>query len=208
LRHVDEVTDPKTGLAGYTTRGGGSARPSEMTDRFPKEKSRAMTAEACVIRFAMRQDPRWNSVLARSLDQCLGLLPDWNPESGSIDMYYWLMGTRACAHAGSVSWRKWGKALLQAVAKHQFPRGTGSRTGSWDPVGPWGPDGGRVYSTALLTTCLVIADGHGLSFRRLPSTHSRYRKLISTLRSFARHPDQQLSEAAAGSLRACGLRVN
>ena len=26
--------------------------------------------------------------------------------------------------------------------------------GSWDPLDPWGADGGRVYSTALLTMCV------------------------------------------------------
>jgi hypothetical protein len=28
--------------------------------------------------------------------------------------------------------------------------------GSWDPSGPWGTAGGRVYSTALLTLCLEV----------------------------------------------------
>ena len=28
--------------------------------------------------------------------------------------------------------------------------------GSWDPVGPWGVDGGRVYSTAILAMCLEV----------------------------------------------------
>ena len=28
--------------------------------------------------------------------------------------------------------------------------------GSWDPIDPWGGDGGRVYSTALLAMCLEV----------------------------------------------------
>ena len=28
--------------------------------------------------------------------------------------------------------------------------------GSWDPKGPWGPDGGRVYSTAMMALCLEV----------------------------------------------------
>ena len=29
------------------------------------------------------------------------------------------------------------------------------RTGSWDPIGVWGADGGRIYSTALMTLALL-----------------------------------------------------
>ncbi len=28
--------------------------------------------------------------------------------------------------------------------------------GSWDPIGPWGGDGGRVYSTAIMALCLEV----------------------------------------------------
>jgi len=28
--------------------------------------------------------------------------------------------------------------------------------GSWDPVGPWGREGGRVYSTATMALCLQV----------------------------------------------------
>ena len=28
--------------------------------------------------------------------------------------------------------------------------------GSWDPKDPWGEEGGRVYSTALMTLCLEV----------------------------------------------------
>ena len=40
----------------------------------------------------------------------------------------------------------------------------GSRLGSWDPIGPWGPDGGRVYSTAVMTLALQIAHRYDSSF--------------------------------------------
>ncbi len=49
----------------------------------------------------------------------------------------------------------WMKALHTAVERHQHPNGSGARAGSWDPIGPWGPDGGRVYSTAILTLALL-----------------------------------------------------
>ena len=63
-------------------------------------------------------------------------------------------GTMAMFHAGGTHWRAWSEALGEAVLEHQHPAGSGSRAGSWDPVDPWGPDGGRVYSTALMTLSL------------------------------------------------------
>jgi hypothetical protein len=42
--------------------------------------------------------------------------------------------------------------MTDAVVKTQ--RRGGNEDGSWDPVDPWGEDGGRVYSTAMMTLCL------------------------------------------------------
>ncbi|MCK6458619.1 MAG: hypothetical protein L6Q95_01835, partial [Planctomycetes bacterium] len=83
-------------------------------------------------------------------------LPKWNPDTGSIDMYYWYWGSLALFQVGGTHWRKWNEAIVETVVKHQHPMGSGSRTGSWDPLDPWGPDGGRVYSTAMLTMCLEV----------------------------------------------------
>jgi hypothetical protein len=38
--------------------------------------------------------------------------------------------------------------------------------GSWDPLDPWGPEGGRVYSTALMTLCLVVDTRYEKAFGR------------------------------------------
>ncbi len=53
---------------------------------------------------------------------------------------------------GNPWWPTWEKALQEAVVKPQ--RHDGNYNGSWDPIGVWGHDGGRVYSTALL--CLTL----------------------------------------------------
>ena len=47
--------------------------------------TRAMTAEACVIRFACGQEYRTNSALQLGIAECVGLPPEWNPENGRID---------------------------------------------------------------------------------------------------------------------------
>ena len=46
------------------------------------------------------------------------------------------------------------KKIFPRFIRNQHPKGSGTATGSWDPVGPWQFDGGRIYSTALLTMCL------------------------------------------------------
>ncbi|MGK0218771.1 MAG: hypothetical protein ACI9HE_002266, partial [Planctomycetota bacterium] len=46
------------------------------------------------------------------------------------------------------------KAMKPAVLSSQ--RREGHQKGSWDPVGPWGYSGGRVYSTALMVLCLEV----------------------------------------------------
>ena len=50
--------------------------------------------------------------------------------------------------------------MEQAALKRSLARLTAQRwatpQGSWDPNGPWGYAGGRVYSTALMVLCLEV----------------------------------------------------
>ena len=55
---------------------------------------------------------------------------------------------------GGRHWKAWNKALKPAVVDSQ--RRDGDFMGSWDPAGPWGFEGGRVYSTALMALCLEV----------------------------------------------------
>ena len=59
-------------------------------------------------------------------------------------------GRRAVEMAMAVF--QWQKSLERAVGPNQHADRENTNTfGSWDPVGAWGEDGGRVYSTAILT---------------------------------------------------------
>ncbi len=89
-------------------------------------------------------------------ERCLKHLPVWDTEDGSIDMHYWHFGTLGMFQVGGSRWRKWDKAMKVAVVKNQFPRGSGSRTGSWDPMGRGGTERGRVGSTALMVLTLEV----------------------------------------------------
>ncbi len=74
-------------------------------------------------------------------------------------MYYWHYATHALASIGGPAWSAWREKLVSVVTAHQRTEGEAcDYKGSWDPIDPWGPDGGRVYATAILTICLAIAD--------------------------------------------------
>ena len=70
-------------------------------------------------------------------------------------MYYWYYGSYAMYQmGGNQYWNAWNKAMKKAVVESQ--RKDGDFLGSWDPVGPWGFAGGRVYSTASMVLCLEV----------------------------------------------------
>ncbi len=162
---LDKVTDPDYGRVGYIARGSGPARAQEMMDKFPADKSEAMTAAGMVARIFMGEDPRKSKLLKLGADLCSKLPPVWNTADGSIDMYYWYYGTLAMFQVGGKHWSNWRKALDAAVVKTQRMDGDACGVkGSWDPVGPWGADGGRVYSTALMVMCLEVAYRHARVF--------------------------------------------
>jgi len=94
------------------------------------------------------------------------LPPTWNPKDGSIDTYYWYLGTLAMYQVGGKSWRHWAEGLIDATMPRQVMSGAvEDNKGSWDPLGPWAADGGRVYSTALNIQMLAVlkqaADSQG-----------------------------------------------
>ncbi|MGE0190896.1 MAG: prenyltransferase/squalene oxidase repeat-containing protein [Planctomycetota bacterium] len=139
---VRRRTDPVTGRVGCM-------------DRFPPDPSEAMTAAGILLRIYTRESPAKSELIQRGVKRCLARLPVWNAIDGSIDIAYWHFATQAMHQVGGESWATWKAALATAVVETQR-RDTDpcAFEGSWDPVGPGGPDGGRVYSTALMALCL------------------------------------------------------
>ena len=111
--------------------------------------SASMTAEAlfCKQMFKIR---RTNSASIEAVDYLLQRLP----KRSETNQYYWYYGTLAMYQYGGKPWRKWNEALRDLLVTGQIT--TGDTAGSWDPKGPWGPYGGRIYSTALNTLCLEV----------------------------------------------------
>ena len=76
------------------------------------------------------------------------------PKLSATNLYYWYYGTLAMYQYGGESWRNWNGSLRNLLVATQ--RQDGHAKGSWDPRGPWGSYGGRIYSTALSTLCLEV----------------------------------------------------
>ncbi len=74
------------------------------------------------------------------------------PKLSEQNLYYWYYGTLCMYQHGGDPWRKWNEQVREILVAEQNK--TGHAAGSWDPKGPWGPHGGRVYSTAMATLCL------------------------------------------------------
>ena len=148
---LDQMTDPVSGRTGYLERGGWSSRrQGDHAVRFPRENGECMTAVSLLVRFFLGNTPDDDKMMATQADLIAKQLPKW--EDGYIDHYYWYYGTYALYQFGGRQWNTWENSLTSAVVKKQ--REDGNYLGSWDPVGVWGDDGGRVYSTALL--CLTL----------------------------------------------------
>ncbi|MEZ6017730.1 MAG: prenyltransferase/squalene oxidase repeat-containing protein [Planctomycetota bacterium] len=159
---LDEVTDPGTGRCGYDRIGSVSSRVDGRNEDYPTASGEAMTAVALLCRVFMGESPESNPLLARHAEVLRRVLPVWTPESRGKgnDMYYWYYGSYAMYQLGGEHWRAWSKALKPAVVGSQRQEG-GAARGSWDPLGPWGWSGGRVYSTALMALCLEVEFRYG-----------------------------------------------
>jgi hypothetical protein len=126
------------GLAGYRFVGG---QPLPPTD--------SMTAEALFCK-QMLGISRTNQA---SLE-AVGFIMQRVPRSSTHNLYFWYYGTLAMYQYGGTAWREWNEALRETLIAEQRTRG--HLAGSWDPKAPWGPYGGRVFSTALSTLCLEV----------------------------------------------------
>ena len=158
----DEMTDPATGRVGYETTGSTSSRIPGVNDEHPTEGNEALTAVTLLCRFFLGQSPDdESSSMNDHADLLLRSLPRWSDDGRSNDMYYWYYGSYAMFQMGNRRggakenyWTRWRKAMEPAVIGGQ--RQDGASKGSWDPSGPWGQIGGRVYSTATMVLSLEV----------------------------------------------------
>ena len=171
LTTIDALTDSTTGRTGYITRGGPSSRLHHLAEVFPAAETETMTAVGLLCRsFAAAAlgtpfDER-DETVQRGAALLADNLPRWDPRGGGADdgwnpgdhgptndMYYWYYGSLAAFQMGGPLWKDWSKAMHRVAADNQRG-GHGCAAGSWDPGGPWGGSGGRVYATATMALCL------------------------------------------------------
>jgi hypothetical protein len=137
--------------------GQGSSRIPGVNDHFPVDKTETMTAVSLLSRIFMGESPETVPLLVKQADLIVGKPPLWHTEGLTNDMYYWYYGTYAMFQMSAFKpeyWKKWNEAMKTALVEPQ--RKDGDAKGSWDPIGPWGHSGGRVYSTALGVLCLEV----------------------------------------------------
>ncbi|MCI0585555.1 MAG: terpene cyclase/mutase family protein [Planctomycetes bacterium] len=156
LKWLDEMTDPASGRCGYQTKGEASSRRKGEEIQFPSDKTEALTAAALYCRTRLGHAAGTEALGRAQADRLRKLPPIWEPSPVGcpVDEYYWYYGTLAMFQMGGEDWRVWNAALKKALLAHQ--RRDGDAAGSWDPIGTWGKDGGRIYSTALGALCLEI----------------------------------------------------
>ena len=152
---MDKVTEPEYGRAGYTARGNGPARPQELMDKYPSDKSESTTAVAILTRIFCGADKE-DEYVKKGSDLCVKTLPQWDEAAGTIDFYYWYYGTLAMFQVGGDKWKKWNDSMKTSIVDHQRMDKADDRYGSWDPLDPWAQDGGRVYSTSVCVMCLEV----------------------------------------------------
>ena len=154
LAFIDSITDEDSGRTGYTKKGELPVRPENLVNKFPATESEALTAVSMCARIFC--DDTGNPLMKKGADLLAKRLPTWDEAAGKIDMYYWYYGTLAMYQIGGSQWDSWNKAMKAAVIDSQKGDKDGCAKGSWDPVDAWGEEGGRVYSTAIMTLCLEV----------------------------------------------------
>jgi hypothetical protein len=85
------------------------------------------------------------------------------PKMNEPMIYYWYYATQLMHHYGGAPWEAWNERMSEILVRTQSPRG--KHAGSWEPRGPFGGAGGRLYVTALSVCTLEVYYRHLPLFR-------------------------------------------
>ena len=125
-------------------------------------------------------------------------LPKWDVDSGGIDLYYWMFGTRAMRLVGGSAWEAWRKATVEALVRHQRAEPGRDEHGSWDAVDAWSAQGGRIYLTAAAILCLDQCGGP--TEPRRASMPAGVRAAVGALTEAMKSDDAEVRRAAESAL--------
>jgi len=143
IRFLNSVRQGKHGgLFGYR-------RSNEIDGQQTEPVTPVMTAEALFCR-QMLGYPRDSEANREAISYLLKHMP----RLSELNMYYWYYGTLAMYQNGGEPWEDWNRVVRDTLIREQKRKGR--LAGSWDPNGPWGKYGGRLYSTAISTLTLEV----------------------------------------------------
>ncbi|MEX0939082.1 MAG: hypothetical protein WDZ59_14560 [Pirellulales bacterium] len=142
--------------------------PAQRHGRTP---STAMTSVGLLMRLYAGSN-REDAEIRLGADHLLDNLPRiGTPENQALvgtvdnpmrDTYYWYYATQVMFHMGGEYWESWNERLHPMLVDTQTP--SGYFAGSWNPLSPvadkWGPQGGRLYVTALNLLSLEVYYRH------------------------------------------------
>lgn len=161
---VDKMTEPEFGRVGYQRRGGPPARTTEMMEKYPADQSESLTGVGVLVRIFAGEDPQKSEFIQKGADLMVKKPPRWDLDAGTIDFYYWYYATLAMFQVGGKHWKDWNEAMKTAIVDNQRTESGRDERGSWDPVDPWTPEGGRIYATAVNCLCLEVYYRYGRVF--------------------------------------------
>ncbi len=146
------LTNERTGYVGYDEHSDVPWRPLDRARDYPAGYAPTPTATAVIAHVFGGADPVKDKDVRLSLRHLADNPPIWNPERGTVDAFYWWQGTLAAFLAGGSVWKTWRDAIrTEIVATQRTDDLYCDGKGSWDPVGVWGDELGRVGTTALMT---------------------------------------------------------
>jgi hypothetical protein len=159
MAFLEEMTDAQ-GRTGYWEPGGGSSRKPGLELTWPISQSEAMTAVGVLCRIFIDPNlerPGNKEMIDKGVELISKLPIVWSDDPelvGRKDYYYWYYASYALFQVHDKHWKDWEKGFEQ-IAAAQVQEG--EMQGSWDPtLDPWGGDGGRVYSTAILALTMEV----------------------------------------------------
>lgn len=117
--------------------------------RISEQPNPVMTAEALFCKQMLGITREHPSCL-----EAVEYLMENAPRPSEENLYYWYYGTMSMYQYGGDSWEQWNENVRGQLERSQVTEGP--YAGSWEPRGPWGPYGGRIYSTALATLTLEV----------------------------------------------------
>jgi len=158
LTWIEEATDPSNGRVGYDAVGTPSSRVTRVNEHFNEQRGETMTAVGLWCRYLLGQTRADTPVIEKHAKLIELARPVWSatPEhKNGVDVLFWRYGANAFHALGSADGSAWRAELAVELAHAQ--RRDGHFRGSWDPTAdPWGYAGGRVATTAIAASCLLV----------------------------------------------------